>query len=182
LIHVTKQSQIKKFKLAVFSTYCHSPLGLLLIESNGEALIKVHFTVNDIQPAMPFGPTAPVADAVLAACVQQLAEYFEGHRTVFELPLAPQGTPFQQKVWHLLLQIPYAKQVSYMDMAKKTGDVKAIRAAASANGKNPVGIIIPCHRVIGSNQSLTGYAGGLWRKNWLLQHEARFGRGVQTLF
>ncbi|MCK5677367.1 MAG: methylated-DNA--[protein]-cysteine S-methyltransferase, partial [Flavobacteriaceae bacterium] len=91
--------------------------------------------------------------------------------TSFDLKLNPQGTDFQQNVWNELQRIPYGKTTSYLDQSKKMGNVKAIRAIASANGKNPIWIIIPCHRVIGSDGSLTGYAGGLWRKKWLLEHE-----------
>ena len=107
----------------------------------------------------------------LQKCAQQLHEYFEGIRTDFELQLAPKGTEFQQKVWKALHEIPYGKTCSYLDLSKKLGDVKAIRAVAAANGKNPLWIVTPCHRVIGSDGSLTGYAGGLWRKKWLLDHE-----------
>ena len=98
--------------------------------------------------------------------------YFTKKRTVFELKLAPQGTVFQTKVWSALQNIPFGKTASYSDMAKTLGDPKVIRAAASANGKNPIWIVIPCHRVIGSDGSLTGYAGGIWRKKWLLEHES----------
>lgn len=107
----------------------------------------------------------------LQKCAQQLHEYFEGIRTDFELQLAPKGTEFQQKVWKALHEIPYGKTCSYLDLSKKLGDIKAIRAVAAANGKNPLWIVTPCHRVIGSDGSLTGYAGGLWRKKWLLDHE-----------
>lgn len=103
--------------------------------------------------------------------VTQLNDYFLGKRKDFTFKLNPKGTEFQQKVWQELLQIPYGKTMSYMDLSKKLGDVKAIRAVASANGKNPIWIVVPCHRVIGSDGSLTGYAGGLWRKKWLLEHE-----------
>ena len=98
-------------------------------------------------------------------------KYFEGKRNQFDLNLNPAGTDFQKKVWNELLQIPYGKTCSYLDIAKRLGDPKSIRAAATANGKNPLWIVIPCHRVIGSDGSLTGYAGGLWRKKWLLDHE-----------
>nr|WP_247672703.1 methylated-DNA--[protein]-cysteine S-methyltransferase [Aquimarina sp. MMG016] len=101
----------------------------------------------------------------------QLQEYFQGNRTDFDLKLNPAGTDFQKKVWDELLNIPFGKTTTYLDMAKRLGDPKCIRAAASANGKNPLWIIVPCHRVIGSDGSLTGYAGGLWRKKWLLDHE-----------
>ena len=117
---------------------------------------------------------------LLQQCIQQLDEYFSGQRKAFDLPLKQPGTDFQQKVWSLLLKIQYGKTVSYNDLSKQYGDVKAIRAVASANGKNDLAIIVPCHRVIGSNQSLTGYAGGLWRKKWLLEHEAKHHSGVNT--
>ena len=107
----------------------------------------------------------------LKEATNQLQDYFNGKRTSFDFKLNPQGTEFQQKVWQALLEIPFGKTVSYMDITKKLSDVKAIHAVASANGKNPLWIVIPCHRVIGTNGSLTGYAGGLWRKKWLLEHE-----------
>jgi methylated-DNA-[protein]-cysteine S-methyltransferase len=107
----------------------------------------------------------------LKEAASQLQDYFNGKRTSFDFKLNPQGTEFQQKVWQALLDIPFGKTVSYMDITKKLGDVKAIRAVASANGKNPLWIVVPCHRVIGTDGSLTGYAGGLWRKKWLLEHE-----------
>lgn len=110
--------------------------------------------------------------AVLKDAVEQLEEYFEGNRTVFELQLNPSGTDFQKKVWEALLQIPFGKTISYLELSKQLGDVKAIRAVASANGKNPLWIVVPCHRVIGTNGDLTGYAGGLHRKKWLLEHES----------
>ena len=112
--------------------------------------------------------------------VTELNDYFQGKRTHFDFKLNPKGTEFQQKVWQALLEIPYGKTCSYMDLSKKLGDVKAIRAVASANGKNPLWIVVPCHRVIGTDGSLTGYAGGLWRKKWLLEHESPSGQ--QTLF
>ena len=102
----------------------------------------------------------------------QFEEYFNGDRTVFDLKLNPSGTDFQKKVWDALLQIPFGKTISYLELSKQLGDVKAIRAVASANGKNPLWIVVPCHRVIGTNGDLTGYAGGLHRKKWLLEHES----------
>lgn len=121
------------------------------------------------------------SSGLLQKAMQQLEEYFRGNRKQFDLPLNPQGTPFQQKVWNELLKIDYGSTATYLQMAKRLGDVKAIRAAASANGKNPIGIIIPCHRVIGADGKLTGYAGGLHRKQWLLEHEAKFA-GHPLLF
>ena len=115
-------------------------------------------------------------------CVEQLIQYFNGQRRQFELPLHQEGSPFQQEVWALLAAIPYGKTISYLELARKTGDAKASRAVASASGKNNIAIVIPCHRVIGSNKELVGYGGGLWRKKWLLDHELKIAYGVQTLF
>jgi len=108
----------------------------------------------------------------LQDCALQIHEYFEGTRAFFSLKLNPDGTTFQKQVWNELLNIPYGKTISYLELSKRLGDVKAIRAVASANGKNPIWIIIPCHRVIGSDGRLIGYAGGLHRKQWLLEHES----------
>ncbi|TBM99359.1 methylated-DNA--[protein]-cysteine S-methyltransferase [Hyunsoonleella flava] len=121
-----------------------------------------------------------IIPAGLEDCAIQLKEYFEGSRKQFNLKLNPEGTDFQQKVWGLLEQIPYGKTISYLELSKQLGDVKAIRAVANANGKNPLWVIIPCHRVIGSDGSLTGYAGGLHRKKWLLEHESPYKQ--QSLF
>jgi methylated-DNA-[protein]-cysteine S-methyltransferase len=109
---------------------------------------------------------------VLKECVAQLIEYFDGKRQIFDFRINQCGTVFQQKVWQELENIPFGKTISYLELAKKLGDPKVIRAAASANGKNKLWIVVPCHRVIGSDGSLTGYAGGLWRKKWLLAHES----------
>ncbi len=115
-------------------------------------------------------------------CTEELIEFFNGKRKNFDIPVHQHGTVFQQNVWAELLNIPFGKTISYLDLAKQLGDAKAIRAVASTNGRNKICIIIPCHRVIGSDKSLVGYAGGLWRKKWLLQHEFRILHGVQTLF
>ncbi len=108
---------------------------------------------------------------ILQEAVSQLKDYFDGKRTDFTFKINPTGTEFQQKVWKGLLEIPFGKTVSNLELSKKLGDIKAIRAVAAANGKNPLWIVVPCHRVIGTDGSLTGYAGGLWRKKWLLEHE-----------
>ncbi|RED48877.1 methylated-DNA--[protein]-cysteine S-methyltransferase [Seonamhaeicola aphaedonensis] len=118
--------------------------------------------------------TTDIIPEILEDCVMQLNEYFEGSRKQFSLKLNPQGTDFQKKVWKQLEKIPYGKTLSYLEISKLLGDSKAIRAVANANGKNPLWIIIPCHRVIGSDGRLTGYAGGLHRKQWLLNHESPF--------
>ena len=115
----------------------------------------------------------------LETAVEQIQNFFNGRLTTFSLSLNPTGTPFQQKVWRELAKIPYGTTISYLDLSKKLGHPKAIRAVAAANGKNPLWIVVPCHRVIGSNGSLTGYAGGLARKKWLLQHE---NSAQQSLF
>lgn len=142
----------------------HTPLGYaeLIGDENGLASI----TVYDDEKPMDIIP------AVLEDAVHQLKEYFDGKRTKFDLKINPQGTDFQKGVWDELLNIPFGKTLSYLELSKRLGDVKAIRAVAAANGKNPLWIVVPCHRVIGSNGDLTGYAGGLHRKKWLLEHES----------
>ena len=115
-------------------------------------------------------------------CIEQLIQYFNGERRFFDLPLNQEGTVFQKQVWNELTSIPFGKTISYIELAVKTGDPKATRAVAGANGKNNIAIIVPCHRVIGSDKSLVGYGGGLWRKKWLLEHEMKIAHGVQTLF
>ena len=145
------------------TTYIKTPLGIARIEGdeNGVSAISV-LDEGTISISIP---------EILQNAVSQLNEYFEGKRLNFDLKLNPKGTDFQKKVWKGLLQIPYGKTRTYLEQSKVLGDVKAIRAVASANGKNPLWIVVPCHRVIGSDDSLTGYAGGLWRKKWLLEHE-----------
>ena len=146
-------------------THFSSPLGVLELRADHAALISARF-VEDV-------PTVQAEnDEILSLCLDHLNEYFFGSRTEFNLPLCPAGTDFQQRVWQELQKIPFGKTIRYMDLAKRLGDPKVIRAAGTANGKNPIAIIIPCHRVIGSNGSLTGYSGGLKRKQWLLEHES----------
>ena len=124
----------------------------------------------------------PGISEVMHQCTEELIEFFNGKRRNFDIPVYQEGTVFQQRVWGELLNIPFGRTISYLDLAKSLGDVKVIRAAASTNGKNKIAIIIPCHRVIGSDKTLVGYGGGLWRKKWLLQHEFKIAHGVQTLF
>jgi methylated-DNA-[protein]-cysteine S-methyltransferase len=152
----------------------NSPLGFLLVKSNGQAITEVSFSEKDI-------PEQNECE-VLAACRQQLEDYLSGKRMTFDLPLSPEGTPFQQKVWLELQKIPYGETITYMDLAVRLGDPKCIRAAGTANGRNPIAIIIPCHRVIGAGNKLTGYAGGLWRKKLLLELEMKNNPSKQTLF
>ena len=145
------------------TAYIKTPLGIAKImgDENGISVISVS---NE-------GIISAIIPIVLQEAFSQLNDYFEGKRTDFNFKLNPSGTEFQQKVWKGLLEIPFGKTMSYLELSKKLGDVKAIRAVASANGKNPLWIVVPCHRVIGTDGSLTGYAGGLWRKKWLLEHE-----------
>lgn len=144
--------------------YIQTPIGTAELKGDENGLASI--TVLDNKK--PNG-TLPV---VLVDAAKQFQEYFNGDRTVFNLELNPSGTDFQKKVWNALLKIPFGKTISYLELSKQLGDVKAIRAVASANGKNPLWIVVPCHRVIGTNGDLTGYAGGLHRKKWLLEHES----------
>jgi methylated-DNA-[protein]-cysteine S-methyltransferase len=153
--------------------YVETPLGIAKIkgDENGIMAVSILNSEEEITPIIP---------EELADCAHQLDEYFNGERQSFNLKLNPQGTDFQKRVWRKLLEIPYGKTCSYLKLSQNLGDVKAIRAVASANGKNPLWIIVPCHRVIGSDGSLTGYAGGLHRKQWLLEHESPYKQ--QSLF
>lgn len=153
--------------------YINSPLGFTRIvgDADGIASVSVLNSKEKITDIIP---------VELEDCVHQLNEYFEGNRKNFSLKLNPQGTDFQNRVWKALSTIPYGKTLSYLQLSQQLGDVKAIRAVANANGKNPLWIIVPCHRVIGSDGSLTGYAGGLYRKQWLLEHESPYKQ--QSLF
>ncbi len=155
------------------TAFINTPLGVTKLEgdSDGLASIKVLDADETISSHIPDS---------LKIAAEQLQQYFEGNRDNFDIALNPKGTDFQKRVWEALLKIPFGKTVSYLDLSKTLGDPKAIRAVAAANGKNPLWIIIPCHRVIGSDGSLTGYAGGLHRKKWLLEHESPFKQ--QSLF
>ena len=141
-----------------------TPLGNAEIIGNVNGISKIHILDKYIEITTEFPKD-------LKQAVEQLQDYFDGKRTTFSFKINPTGTEFQKKVWQELLKIPYGKTYSYLELSKKLGDEKAIRAVATANGKNPLWIVIPCHRVIGADGSLTGYAGGLWRKKWLLDHE-----------
>ena len=155
------------------SAFIKTPLGIAKIEGDENGLTSI--TVFDSEEQV-----SDIIPELLEDAVYQLQEYFEGSRTEFSLALNPEGTDFQIKVWQALQQIPYGKTVSYLDLSKSLGDLKVIRAVAAANGRNPLWIVVPCHRVIGSDGSLTGYAGGLHRKKWLLEHESPIKQ--QSLF
>lgn len=161
--------------MRLFTTFYQSPLGFLKIQCSDEQIKAILFCDEENTGI------ANENHPLLQQCLFQLDEYFSGRRKDFTLPISQEGTFFQQKVWQLLLQIPFGRTLNYHQLAMQYGDVKAIRAVASANGKNKLSIIIPCHRVIGTNQSLTGYAGGLWRKKWLLEHEAKHHVGTEQL-
>lgn len=147
------------------TAHINTTLGILEIKGDENGLKSVLFTDESDQKISEIIPEE------LKEAIIQIGEYLNGKRTEFTLKLAPQGTDFQKRVWNELLKIPFGKTVSYQYIANQLDDPKVIRAAASANGKNPISIIIPCHRIIGKDGSLTGYAGGLHRKKWLLEHE-----------
>jgi methylated-DNA-[protein]-cysteine S-methyltransferase len=164
--------------------YCQSPVGILKISGEGDWLTELLFAstekngmkeediTNFDKPVLP----------VLQQTVQQLEEYFAGTRMEFDIPMNQEGTDFQKKVWAGLMNIKAGTSISYLSFSKRLGDVKAIRAVGTANGRNHISIIVPCHRVIGSDGSLVGYGGDKWRKKWLLEHEAKYTHGLQSLF
>lgn len=158
-------------------TYYQSPAGLLKIGGTENYISQISFIENNEEYIELCGN-----NSLLNKCVEELNEYFNGQRVSFDIPIYQKGTDFQTKVWNELLNINFGKTISYMTLAKRLGDANCIRAAASGNGKNQICIIVPCHRVIGTDQSLVGYAGGLQRKRWLLGHENKIANGLQTLF
>jgi methylated-DNA-[protein]-cysteine S-methyltransferase len=161
----------------LFTSYYDSPTGLIEIKGTENAVVSILFT--DVDVRVPSNSKAP--DTV-KKCLKQLDEYFTGKRKAFDFAMQQEGTLFQKKVWNELLNIPYGKTISYMELSRRIGDTKSIRAVGTTNGKNQLSIVVPCHRVIGSDGSLTGYGGGLWRKKWLLEHELKWTAGVQVLF
>ena len=164
--------------METYEAYINSPIGTIHLQETDGFLVAANF-MNEEKATSASFPTKLLADTAT-----QFQNYFEGNIRSFSiLPRSQQsGTPFQQSVWKEFCNIPFGKTVSYLQMAKNLGDEKCIRAAGTANGKNNLVIIVPCHRVIGSNGSLVGFAGGLWRKQWLLEHEAKLANGLQLLF
>jgi len=166
------------------SVFYNSPVGVLQINSSGNAITELRFMDKDNKPVtgkigiVPGQKLSPF----LKKSVAQLDDYFSGKLFEFDLDLAQEGTVFQQHVWNELMNIKYGRTTSYLALSRSIGNEKAIRAVGTANGRNNIAIIVPCHRVIGSNGTLVGYGGGLWRKHWLLEHEAKYANGVQTLF
>lgn len=147
----------------IYRHYLDTPIGILEIKASDTALTHLIFPDQADQTCQENG--------IIAHCCQQLDEYFNHKRILFDLPLDPKGTTFQKQVWSCLTQIPFGQAICYQDIADQLNNPKAVRAVGAANGQNPISIIVPCHRVIGKNRSLTGYAGGLHRKAWLLDHE-----------
>jgi methylated-DNA-[protein]-cysteine S-methyltransferase len=146
--------------------YHRTPVGIARITEDEGFISSISALDEEHEVTSPSTP-------LLQAAITQLDEYFAGSRKTFDMPIKQQGTPFQQQVWEQLLQIKYGSTISYAQQSNQMNSPLAIRAIAAANGKNSLWIVVPCHRVIGSDGSLTGYAGGLWRKQWLLEHEAR---------
>jgi methylated-DNA-[protein]-cysteine S-methyltransferase len=150
--------------------FMDSPIGWLSIEGDKDAVWSITFTETEEE-------SSSNTPQVLMNCSDQLRAYFEGSRKTFDVPLRLNGTPFQQQVWALLAKIPFGRTLSYRDIAKLLGNEGAVRAVGMANSKNPLAIILPCHRVIGTDGQLIGYAGGIWRKKWLLAHEMKSAQG-----
>ena len=140
-----------------------SPIGKILIRANESAVTYLIFIDGGYEPAP--------GNAVTDFCAAELDEYFRGNLREFKTPLSLSGTPFRMKIWGELMKIPYGAAISYKELARRAGNPKASRAVGGANHHNPIWIIVPCHRVIGADGKLTGYGGGLWRKEWLLEHE-----------
>lgn len=152
-------------------SYYESPIGRLLLVASSEGVRGIHFFEEKYYPSIEDSWSADAEHPMLQAAQDQLTEYFASQRRVFELPLDPVGTEFQKKVWQALRTIPFGETRSYIDIARQLGDPKATRAVGAANGRNPISIVVPCHRVVGADGSLTGYAGGLQRKHALLRLE-----------
>lgn len=164
------------------TTYYASPIGSLTISSDGNVITGILYPDaghSGEQYSVSSGSELP---EVVQQCIRQLDEYFAGKRRGFNVPVAQKGTSFQQSVWKGLNDISYGATWSYLNLARHIGNEKSIRAVGTANSKNQISIIVPCHRVIGANGNLTGYAGDLWRKKWLLEHEQHVAHGVQFLF
>jgi len=157
----------------------HSPIGVIKIVADDFCIEELVFIEDTQLKQLTISTTTP---DVINQCIDELIEYFAGKRKYFSVAINQAGTEFQQKVWKELYEVPFSKTLSYGELAKKMGDPNLVRAAASANGKNKIAIIVPCHRIVGADRSLVGYAWGKARKKWLLQHEFRLELGVQTLF
>ena len=166
----------RKNDIALTESFTYpSPIGLLQFDSADDYIISIRFVDHETN-SLNFNP-----DLKNEIC-RQLDDYFQGRLHQFKLPLQPKGTDFQKKVWEQLELIEYGNKISYTELAVGLGDKNLVRAVGGANSKNPLPIIVPCHRVIGANNKLVGYAGGLWRKKWLLRHEMEFRTSSDELF
>jgi methylated-DNA-[protein]-cysteine S-methyltransferase len=152
-------------KETIAQAYFKSPIGILKISADEKGIREIEFVKKEDKSIQKS------SSKIIQDCIKQLDEYFQGKRKSFELKLKPEGTEFQKKVWKELLKIPYGKTLSYGEVSRRIKNQKAVRAVGQAIGRNPISIIVPCHRVIGSDGDLTGYASGLWRKKWLLKLE-----------
>jgi methylated-DNA-[protein]-cysteine S-methyltransferase len=161
--------------MEIYFSNFDSPIGNIEIIASKHAVQALHFTEVKNVPS-------PESPKIVSDCIRQLEEYFSGKLRTFTVNTEQKGTDFQKLIWKKLTDIPFGRTVSYLEIAKKAGDEKSVRAVGNANGKNKIPIIIPCHRVIGTNDSLIGYSGGLWRKQWLLDHEKKYTFGIQKLF
>ena len=157
------------------ATVFESPLGNVCITGDDAGVASISCT----QERTPGSQTELLLPTPVSMAVAQLQDYFAGNRQTFDFPMNPAGTDFQKRVWQALIEVSFGATLSYLTLSRRLGDEKAIRAVAAANGKNPLWIVVPCHRIIGSDGSLTGYAGGLWRKQWLLEHEGAVARSRQ---
>lgn len=162
--------------MMVCRAYYHSQIGLMEIVSADQEILAVRFPDQLRETEAQEGIGETEESSILREALRQLDEYFTGRRREFDLQFSLQGSDFQRKVWNELLKIPYGKRATYKEVAMAIGDVKAARAVGGAANRNKLAIIVPCHRLIGTNGGLTGYAGGLWRKQWLLQLEREEGR------
>lgn len=158
--------------MIIYYSYYESPLGQILLTATDSALTGLHFVGEKYYPSISPESKHDESNPTLQSAARQLDEYFNGYRQSFELKLATEGTPFQRSVWHALTQLPFGETVSYAQLAQRIGNPNAVRAVGAANGRNPISIVVPCHRVIGADGALTGYAGGLARKEALLRLEA----------
>ena len=172
-IKINHKKKINFADMELHTAYYSSPIGILEIKGNEDGLVSLLFKEEIVEP------TAKIHESIKEVAYQ-LDEYFTGIRKEFGIKINPEGTVFQKRVWQTLQTVPFGKSNSYLDISKMLGDENTTRAVGNANGNNPIAIVIPCHRIIGSNGNLTGYAGGMWRKRWLIKHENSVNFGKQT--
>ena len=164
--------------IRLFAQWLETPLGSMVAIADDAALHALEFreraeTTEDMLSARMGQPVSNAGNALTSLAIGELSEYFAGRSAAFSVPLSPAGSAFEKAVWQELLKVPLAETCSYGEIARNVGGLETVRAVGKANGANPIAIIIPCHRCIGSDGSLTGYGGGLWRKKWLLRHEGQ---------